>query len=356
MLWRVDETAPAMRSRVQKLQSKRVNLKDVATLAGCSTATVSRTLNVPDTVTPQVRERVLRVINELGYSLNSAARALRIQKTHMVGIAIPTLNYAIYALLVESLQQKLIENGYSLLVATYEYDLKQEVDKVRLLIERGTEALVIIGDVHEPALYDLIDRASVPIVQTYVYKKDSIYPCVGFDNRVDTKAMTEYLIGLGHRDFGVLSACTEGNDRASARVAGVRDGLNARGISLPDNAIFERPYSISSGIAGLNYLMTLKPRPTAIVCGNDILAMGALVACRSMGLNVPADVSIMGIDNLEFTAYLDPPLSTLEVPAVEMGEVAAAHLIECLSQKKPSSGKRIHPKMVIRSTTGPAPR
>jgi len=332
-----------------------VRLLDVALRAACSTATVSRALNEPERVKPAVRERVLIAVRELGYLPNSAARALRSQRSRIMGIVIPTLNHAIYARLVDALQHKLAIGGYSLLVDTFEYDLSREYEQARVLIERGVEGIVLVGDIHRPELYQLLTHIRLPYVNTWVYQADSPHPCVGFDNRLASAAMTEFLLDLGHREFGVISAVTAGNDRASERVAGVREALERRGLRLSPTAVYERPYSIVSGREGLRYLRALDPAPSAIICGNDVLAMGALAESRSLGIRIPEEISIVGFDNLEFAAHLDPPLTTMDVPAAEMGERAADLLLGRIDSQPALASVQVEPRLIVRGTSGRGP-
>lgn len=344
-----------MSKRLQKKTPNQIGLLDVAARAGCSTASVSRVLNQPDLVKVALRSRVEVAMRELGYMPNSAARALRSRRTHIMGIVIPTLNYAIYARLVEGLQQKLAEHGYSLLVATSEYDLGREEERARVLVERGVEALVLIGDTHQPTLYGLLESTGIPYVNTYVYRADGVHPCVGFDNRQATVQITEFLLGLGHRAFGMISAVTTGNDRAAERVAGVRTTLERHGLLLPTDVVYQCPYSIASGREGFRYLRSLAASPTAVVCGNDVLAIGALIEARALGIKVPDEVSIVGFDNIEFAAHLDPPLTTIDVPAMEMGENAADFLVRKVTGRSAAQSIHLEPRLVVRRTTGPAP-
>ena len=344
-----------MSKRLQKQFQNQVSLLDVAARARCSTASVSRVLNQPDLVKAELRARVVSAMRQLGYMPNSAARALRSRRTHIMGIVIPTLNYAIYARLVEGLQLKLAANGYSLLVATSEYDLGREEERARVLIERGVEALVLIGDTHQPTLYRLLETTGLPYVNTYVYQADGAHPCIGFDNRLATAQITEFLLGLGHRIFGMISAATAGNDRAAERVAGVRTTLERHGLRLAPDAVYQCPYSIASGREGFRYLRSLDTSPTAVVCGNDVLAIGALIEARALGVRVPEDVSIVGFDNLEFAAHLEPPLTTIDVPAKEMGESAADFLVRRVTGQAVNQAIHLEPKLIVRRTSGPAP-
>ena len=344
-----------MSKRLQKQTQNQVSLLDVATRAGCSTASVSRVLNQPERVKEALRARVQEAMRGLGYVPNSAARALRSRRTHIMGIVIPTLNYAIYARLVEGLQQRLSHHGYSLLVATSEYDLPAEEERARVLIERGVEGLVLIGDAHRPELYQQLHNTGIPYVNTYVYRSEEIHPCIGFDNRRATAEVAEYLLALGHRNFGVISAITAGNDRAAERVAGVRTTLESHGLRLSAAAVYERPYSIASGREGFRYLQELPQPPTAIVCGNDILAIGALMEARALGVAVPDQVSIVGFDNLELAANVEPPLTTVDVPATEMGERAADFLAARVAGQSVLQSLNIQPTLIVRRTSGRAP-
>ncbi len=342
--------------RLQKRRRSAIRAVDVARLAGCSTATVSRVQNTPDLVSPETRDRVQAAIRQLSYMPNSAARALRSERSRMIGIVIPTLNHAIYASLVDTAQRRLADEGHSLLVATFEYDLAREVEQTSLLIERGTEGLILVGELHDPDLYRMLDATGVPYINTYVFKPDGPHPCIGIDNRQASFDIAEFLYGLGHRSFGVISAATADNDRAATRVAGIRDALAGHGIALDPDAVVQRPYSIASGREGLRILRGLDPAPTAIVCGNDVLAFGALIECREMGLSLPADLSIVGFDNLDFTPHLSPPLTTMAVPASEMGAGAAGFILDSLRGRPTPHKIRLEPSLIARRSTGLAPQ
>jgi LacI family transcriptional regulator len=347
--------AAEKRKRLQKNQNETVRVSDVARLAGCSTATVSRVQNTPDLVSAETRERVQAAIRALSYMPNSAARALRSNRSRMIGIVIPTLNHAIYASLVDAAQQCLASEGYSLLVATFDYDLDREKEQTAVLIERGAEGLVLVGESHHPEFYPMLAAADIPYINTYVFQPDGPHPCVGIDNRQASSEIAEFLCGLGHRTFGVICALMEGNDRATTRVAGIREALTRHGIQLDPSAIIERPYSIPSGREALRMLQALNPRPTAVICGNDILAFGALIECHEMGLRVPHDMSVVGFDNLDFTAHINPPLTTMDVPAKEMGDGAARFLLDTLKGRTTMRKIRLEPQLIARRTTAPVP-
>jgi LacI family transcriptional regulator len=344
-----------MRKRLQSRSRTAVRVSDVADRAGCSTATVSRALNTPALVSRAVRDRVGAAIRDLGYVPNSAARALRAQRTRIIGTVIPTLRHAIYARMVDALQRVLGQHGYSLLVTTSEFDLEQDFEQARLLVERGIDGLVLVGDLHDPRLYELLRDRKLPFVNTYTYRPDTDHPSVGFDNRLATARIADLLVDLGHRDIAMIAGIRRDNDRAIERVEGVAQALAARGLMLRDEHVVEEPYTLEGGRQGLRRVLGSGSRVTALICGSDVIAFGVMVECETLGIAVPGGLSIVGFDNLDFAGYLKPPLTTLEVPAPEMGQRAGEYLMARLRGSAPSDHFPLETNLILRRTTAPPP-
>jgi LacI family transcriptional regulator len=332
---------------------KSVRLADVARQADVSTTTASRVFITPDKVRPEIIYRVRAVADKLGYVPNSAARALRSRRTRMIGAIIPTLSHSIYATEVEAIQKTLHASGYSLVITTSDYRLDKEYEQARILMERGIEGLVLVGDEHDPRLYRLIKDQGVPYINTYVYEPDARHACVGFDNRLAAKKITNHLLDLGHTRIAMIAGISAHNDRARERIEGVQEALQNRGLTLADRLLTEKPYDIASGRQALRYLWSANPKPTAIVCGSDVLAFGALAECVSLQIIVPRQLSIVGFDNLEFAGHLTPALTTLQVPAEEMGERAASFLVRQLSSKQEVEYIELESNLILRETTCP---
>ncbi|MDE0113451.1 MAG: substrate-binding domain-containing protein, partial [Albidovulum sp.] len=317
-------------------------------------ATISRAINYPEKVSPERRARIENAMLELGYVRNHAARALRSQRSHMVGVLIPTLDYALYARLVGAANGKFSEAGISTLIATFDYDLDAELKEARLLLERGAEALILVGDRHRPKLYDLLDQYEVPFVNTYVYNAASAYPTVGFDNSAAAAKAAQHLVHLGHKHICVISGITKDNDRTTKRLEGIRAELLRQGIELPDSMVAERPYSISNGRRACALLLSRgNPRPTAIICGNDVLALGALIECAAKGMEIPGDISVVGFDNLEYAAHSNPPLTTVDVPAEEMGADAAGYILGKLNGNEVATHVFVEVQLILRNSSAP---
>jgi LacI family transcriptional regulator len=180
--------------------------------------------------------------------------------------------------------------------------------------------------------------------------------CVGFDNARAMKQAVKYLIDMGHRRIAMLAGVTHDNDRAAARVRGLREALAAARIALPASRLVERRYGLEPAREGLRQLMATDPPPTAIVCGNDVLAFGALLEAQRLGVAVPLQLSIIGFDDLELAAHLRPALTTVHVPADEMWRCAADRVLAALAGDELPRATQIQVSLVVRDSSGPPPK
>jgi len=331
-------------------------IREVARAAGVSIATVSRAFNRPEVVNAETRERIMAAAQSLTYIPDGAARSLSSQKSFRVGVVIPTIEDSIFARFLEALQQRLGNIGYALLIGVDRFDAEREVTEVRHLIESGVDAVVLCGAQRSPETYELLEALALPYLITHVHAQDETQISVGFDNREGAAMAIHYLVDLGHQEIGVIDYPPARNDRAGLRLAGVIEALTERDLELPPALRIERPFSIEEGRVGLRQLAAQNPRPTAIFCGNDILAVGALFEAQAQGIAVPEELSIIGYDNLELAAQVAPALTTVHVPSSEMGAQAAKILSLMLSDKSVPRRTRIGTALIIRNTTGPARR
>ena len=328
-----------------------MSLDDVARKAGVSTATVSRVLNDPHKVTEKSRSIVQAAIDELGYIPDGAARALASRHTRTIGAVIPTLDNAIFAAGIQGFQSRLKKLGYTLIVTSHEYDLTEELNEVKTLIRQGIDALLLVGSLHERQLRPLLMDKQIPYVNCWTYKAESEEPFIGFDNKQSARKLTDYILDLGHEDIAIISGRTRYNDRAMDRLQGMKEALQQRNISLPPHRIIERSYSVKQGREAMQILLAQEPPPTAVLCGNDILALGALAQCQSVGVRVPEEMSITGFDDLDISSQIVPALTTIHVPSGEMGECAADYLVSRINNDASAWHIEIKTEMVIRGTT-----
>jgi LacI family transcriptional regulator len=330
-------------------------LEDVARRAGVSTATVSRCFNAPERVVANTRDRVMRVVQELGYTPHFGGRALASNRTNTVGAIIPTMENAIFARGVQAFQEGLAEAGVTLLVASSGYNPEQEFEQIRTLIGRGADGLLLIGEARSREAYDFLERRRIPYIITWNYRAGDGPSFVGFDNRQAARRMTEKVLHYGHRNLAAIAGITSGNDRAADRLAGVHDALAKGPRDARLSAVHESPYSLEGGAEAFAELMRHADPPTAVVCGNDVLAAGANMQARALGLHVPQQVSITGFDDIDLALAVQPQLTTVHVPHRRMGHAAANLLLDLCSGKAVRHSIQFETVIVERGSLAKAP-
>lgn len=335
------------------MKRRPANLHDVAKLAGVSIATVSRTLTRPDIVKESTLRNVRGAAEKLGYVVQGAGRALSSRRTYTIGAIFPSLNEGIFANTASALQKTLGENGYMLLLACNEFSFKEELKLTRMLLERGVDGLVFVGLERDPAIFRLIDSFHIPYVFTWAFDYARRFHCVGFDNRRAGTLVTNHLVELGHREFGVITAYTRHNERQRERLAGICQVLESHGIVLPPERIVETRFSFQAGRDGVQELSRHHSLPTAIICSNDMMAVGAIAECRKMGLTVPSDISISGFENQDIASNVTPEITTVGWSGTDLGSIAAEMILSRIADKPISMQVEIPVDLIVRSTTAP---
>jgi len=332
--------------------SNRSSAKDVARLAGVSTATVSRVLNTPYQVEEQTQKLVRDAVKKLHYVPHGAARALRSARSQMIGAIIPSFDYALYARLTSAMQTALDAKGYSVVLAEHHYNLKAELRTTEQLIRHGVDAFVFVGINHDAELFSMLQNYGRPYILTWGIDPSGHHPSIGFDSRSATFDLTRHLIDLGHKRFGLLSATTKGNDRATDRGAGVQAALAQSGLKLSNDCVEYGAIDLATAKQMMHKLLRLEPshRPTAVVCTNDVFAVGAMTACREVGVIIPDDISITGCDDTDLGATQTPPLTSIHTPITEVGCAAAEQIIARLEGQPYIHSQSFPYKIVFRGS------
>ncbi|WP_112323583.1 LacI family DNA-binding transcriptional regulator [Oceanibium sediminis] len=330
-------------------------LQDVARVANVSTATVSRCLNTPALVGEETRRKVMAAVTDLGYSPNFRARALVSGRSHTIGAIIPTMENAIFARGIQAFQEELADHGFTLLIASSSYREDVEEGQIRHLVSRGAEALLLIGHHRDPVNYRFLERQGIPALVAWVYDPDQPQMSIGFDNQSAMTGLAREVIAMGHRRIAAISAPRAANDRARNRIVGICDAMEEAGLDPATLDIVEAPYGIETGAEAFATLMTREPRPTVVMCGNDVLAAGALRQATQMGLRVPGDISITGFDDLELATLVEPQLTTVHVPHREMGRRAARVLVAQLDGGAADASIELQTRLCLRGSLAPPP-
>ncbi len=325
---------------------KRANLRDVAKTAGVSVATVSRVLNSPTLVSEDTRTRVQSAIDTLHFVPSAAARAINSGRTKIVGALVPTLDNAIFARFLSSLEEGLGTYGLSLVVATTDGDEDLEAMKAERLVNIGAEALIVSGVTHSAAFDEVVRRTCLPTIATSYFDENYHLPTIGYDNAAASNMALRHLVSAGHRDIAVFHGPTEKNDRTRARLEGLRPA--PRDVRL---RFFVAEITMEGGAGATRALLSSGCTCTALLCFSDILAASALVELRRSGLDVPRDLSVIGVDDLPASAYSEPRLTTVRLPVSRMGYETAHAVAGWIERQAVPRSLLLDCGLVIRGST-----
>jgi LacI family transcriptional regulator len=330
--------------------ARKARLVDVAREAGVSPATVSRAISQPQLLSGDTLRRVRESAGKLGYSPDAAARALASGRSMTIGAVMPTLDNAIFSRALQAMQTTLAAEGYQLLVASHDYNASAEGDAVRTLLARGIDGLMLVGAERAPETLALLQSSRLPVVLTWRSGPDT--PSVVVDNEKAGALAARHLLDLGHRRIGMITGGQKFNDRQKARLKGAREALEAAGVGLPPSLVCEQQTTLAGGRTGCAMLLELADRPTAIIGGIDLIAIGCMIEAQARGLSVPGDLSVAGIDDLDMSAHLSPSLTTVHVPTAAIGAAAAKMLVTLLRGGESETTLELLVELVVRRSTG----
>jgi LacI family transcriptional regulator len=332
--------------------SMSIKLEDIAKETGFSISTVSRVLsNSSYPVSDLIREKVLRAAETMGYEPNIAARSLRTDRTNTIGIIVDDLLSPFTPPIVRGIQDYLNENGFLSLIVNSDWDPDQEQAAIKTLLSRPVDGIIFVEYSHQTTS-NVLERSNKPRV--FVHRlfgspiKNSVVP----DDYYGASLATEHLIRLGHRRIGYING-PENWHTCRARLRGYQDTLASHKVVFDANLVRPGDWEIESGYAAANNLLHLTKRPTAIFAANDAMALGAIYAMQDAGLSVPGDVAVVGYDNRNFTKTVRPQITTVSMPVIEMGGVAAELLLRQIAEgRKEEEEIKVKGQLIIRETCG----
>ncbi len=291
-------------------------------------------MNNPELVSPELKERIASVVQRLGWVPDGIARALTTRRTGAIGAVFPTLTHGDFARAIDGLQSELTRLGYTLLLACSEYDFDQEFRQVKKFVERGVDAILLVGELHHHDLTGFLTRNDVPMLNMFVYNRDTHGTSIGPDNHKALYRLTNHLIDFGHRRFGVIAQDATTNDRARARTEGIRDALAEHSLAVRPDHFVVGQWTIHQGRELFRRIVSKDPKPTAVICGNGYLAVGAMLESQTLGIRVPDEMSIVGYDDIEIMAELPIPITTVRVLSDEVGRRAGSHIAALLEGRE----------------------
>lgn len=313
--------------RPTRTRSGAPGIVDVAARAGVSPATVSRFFNSPDIVRPNTKLRIQAAATELGYIRDRMAGAMHNRFSGTIGLVVPTINNAIFSELIAAFSNQLLQHDRTMLVASHNYDLTLEVSIIRSLLERRIDGIAVVGQHHLDSAIEMLSVRSIPVIALWGYHEQPVIPFVGADNALAAYNVTKHLIDLGHTDIAFIFPDTNNNDRARDRKAGALLAMQDAELSVSEQRMHTCPYNIAQSKQTALTLIN-NDKPSAIVCGNDVIAHGVIYAAQQLNIQLPSDLSVVGIGDFSGSADIVPSLTTVRLPANRIGQIAADAIVE----------------------------
>ena len=334
--------------------SERMDIRTIARAAHVSIATVSRTINNVPTVNPEIAKRVWEVIDELDYFPNTQARALVSGRSKLFGLIVSEITNPFFPELIQGFEDIAVAHGYEILVSSTNYDPKRMSHCIRRMLERKVEGVAVMTFGIEEPLLDQLAKRKVPLVFIDIGPTRPGISLLKVDYHHGILQGVQHLTALGHRDIAFISGPLTLRSAQSRRAA-FSDSLNECGLVLNPAWIVEGDHTMEGGIASMERLLAGN-RPTAVMCSNDMTAIGVLHKLYRAGLRVPDDLSVIGFDDIHISEVTIPPLTTVQMSRFELARAAVTALRTHVEQ--PQDSKReysIQTDLIVRESTG-APR
>ena len=330
-------------------------VKDVAKVAGVSTATVSRALANPDKVSESTRARVAQAVTETGYSPNAAARSLRRSESKTIVAIVPDIANPFFSAIISGLEDVAHSAGYKVLLGDAAHDAERAQAYFDLVPTNQADGIVLLTTEIPLALVkDRQLQSGFPLVMACEYFEELTLPEVHVDNEKGTSKAVDYLLSLGHRRIATLSGPKD-NPVCMDRHKGFLAQLAQANIEFPEHFFREGDFSFGAGYEQGRVMLQQAHRPTAIFCHNDEMAIGVLKAARDLNIQVPQALSVIGFDNIAFSEYCEPELTTVHQPRVEIGQQAMKMLLDLLARKDVPTTQTLRTQLIVRGSTGVAP-
>ncbi|MGA2930039.1 MAG: LacI family DNA-binding transcriptional regulator [Solirubrobacteraceae bacterium] len=333
-----------------------VTIRDVAREAHVHPGTVSRALNLQTRalVNPQTAERVIRAAERLGYRPNPIARGLKTNRSYTIGVLVPDITNPLFPPILRGIEDRLDDAGYTALIVNTDNDADRERSHLEALRARQVEGFIAATARLDQELLREVAAAGIPLVLVNRSLEDGSAPAVAVDDQFGIKLAVAHVVALGHTRIAHLAG-PQNTSTGHRRRLGFVASMSELGLELPDARVHAgRWFTEEEGARGCARLLDAAPDLTAIIAGNDLLAIGCYVALAARGLRCPEDISIVGFNDMPFVDRLHPPLTSVRVPQREIGAVAADLLLRHLAGVEPTAREiLLEPTLITRGSTAP---
>lgn len=329
----------------------KITINEVAKIAGVSKATISRVLNNSKPVSSEVKDRVMKVIAETGYSPNLLARGLATQETRLIGVVIPDITNPYFSELVKGIEEEANSKDYNILLCNSYLNHQKEIRYLNILKDKVVDGIIFMTTdqtKEQEVFFEKYDKAVITIGRSL---EGISISSVDIDNFLSAYVAVNYLISLNHKRIGMVRGPLINKSAGNNRYEGYIKAIEQSGIVYDHKLIVEGSFSSKDGYNAMSRLLNIKNPPTAVFFANDDMAVGGISCIVSNGLKVPEDISVVGFDDIPIASIFIPSLTTIKQPIFEMGKSAVTNLIKKIKGKTVEKHKVFETELVIRNST-----
>lgn len=330
-----------------------MNIQEIARRAKVSTATVSRTVNRIPTVDPRLAKRVWKVIDDSGYRPNVQARALVSGRSHILGLVVSEITNPFFPEIVQAFENLAVEHGYEILLVSTVHDAKRMDTSVRRMTERRVEGIAVMTFGMEDLLLEDRELRNVPLVFVDVGPKRPRVNNIRIDYLHGIRQAVQHLAALRHEKIAFITGPLRLKSAISRRDA-FKQAMSEIGLEVRNNLVVEGDHTLEGGIKAMQRLLSLHKPPSAVLCSNDMTALGVMHLCHEKGLSIPGDLSLVGFDDIKLDQFVLPPLTTVRMSQSELARIAFNALMAELQRETPSkygTEYLLETNLVLRAST-----
>jgi DNA-binding LacI/PurR family transcriptional regulator len=353
----LDPTMPRSKPSTPAIAQRTATIRDIASVAGVSVATVSRVHNSTGRVSQQTAEAVWAVSRQLGFRPNLIGRNLRSTRTRTIGVVLPSLNHPVFAECLQGVEAAAQTSNHVIAISTTGYQVESEERVSERLLQQRVDGLILtVADAAHSPVLDKLDAEGVPYVLVFNQtgkkpSKQPTRPSVSVDNFAAGRQMVEHLLALGHQRIHMLAGQFQQSDRSHQRFLGYQAAMRAAG--QPWSPPLELAFNAADTRAELQDLLSRRHPPTALFCSNDQLAMTVMRDLRSLGVRIPEDISLAGFDGVRVGDWMTPALTTVVQPTAEIGRTAVELLLQLMAGERYLGPALLHHTLRLGGTSAP---
>lgn len=329
----------------------KVTISDIAKLAGVSKATVSRVINGSKPVSPEVRDKVMKVIDETGFKPSALARSLSTKKTKLIGVVIPDVANPVFSELVKGMEDQSNASGYNILLCNTYLSHEKELKYLEILQDKEVDGIIFLTTDETEEQVEFFRKYGKPVVTVDRKFRKMEIPSVGVDDYEASYKAVNYLINMNHTEIAMVRAPLDDQSHGFHRFSGYKQAMADHGLDVHEDWVVEGDFTVKAGYDAMMKLLSSSTSPTAVFFASDLMAVGGIRCITDSGMRVPDDISVIGFDDIPIASMFIPSLTTTRQPTADIGMKAMEKLLKLIDGKEEELHTKFPTQLILRNST-----